>query len=176
MLNPGTYTAKPIQAVLAKTSTGKEQVAVEFELIEEDVRGQRITWYGFFTEGTFDSTIEGLRACGWEGDDLSDLSSVNGSVEASLVVEHEEYQGNVKARVRWVNKAGGVAVKDRIPDDEAKRFAARMRGRISAGVVKSGGGGKPAAPSKPQRPDDDIPFAHEPYVDVPTEKWIERRM
>ncbi len=160
MLNPGTYVAKPVQAVLAKTSTGKEQVAVEFELTEEDVRGQRITWYGFFTDGTFDRTIEGLRACGWEGDDLSNLSSINGSVEASIVIEHEEYQGHVKARVRWVNKAGGVAVKDRIPDDEAKRFAAKMRGRISAGVVKAGG--KPTSAAAPRAPlageDDPLPF------------------
>ncbi len=69
MLNPGKYRARPIAAALGLTSKGTDQIAVTFELL--DPAGERITWYGFFTEKTTDRTLESLRHCGWKGNDLS---------------------------------------------------------------------------------------------------------
>ena len=69
MLAAGNYRGRPVRAALGTSSKGTEQIAVEFELIEP--AGERMTWYGFFTEATTDRTIESLRHCGWQGNDLS---------------------------------------------------------------------------------------------------------
>jgi hypothetical protein len=112
----------------------KEQVVVEFRL--ED--GNSISYFGFFTEKTFKRTIESLRYLGWEGDDLSELPALAEAGmltgEVDLVVDHEEYDGKVTAKVKWVNKPGGGRVQLAKPmeADGLKSFAARMKGSIRA--------------------------------------------
>lgn len=152
MLNAGTYRGKATRGKLGLTSTGKEQVAVEFTFT--DPPGQRLTWFGFFTDGTFDRTIESLRACGWKGNDLSEFSHPDGALpagmenEVELVVEHEEYEGKVRARIAWVNSGGGLALKTALDEGQARAFAARMKGRIAA--LDQGAGRKP--PTQQRRP------------------------
>lgn len=147
-LNNGTYIARPMNAVLATTKGGKEQVAVAFELLNEDVLGHVITWFGFFTDATWKRTIEALQFCGWQGDDLSDLSSVGqGDARVSLVIENEEYEGQVRPRVRWVNKEGqGPTVSNPMDQGAAKRFAASMRAKMGSVAPAQR---PPAPPSRP---------------------------
>ena len=161
MLEAGTYKAKAKRALLGKASTGKEQVGVEFELL--DGSGTTIWWYGFFTDKTFERTIESLRFCGWTGVDLTDLSGL-GDSEVSIVVEQEEYpkdSGQWSAKVKWVNSGDGVGMKEQLAPAAAKSFAEQMKGRILALSA-----GKPAAkpnssrkppPSREPGSDDDVP-------------------
>jgi hypothetical protein len=126
----GTYRARAVFGQLGETSTGKEQVAVEFELL--DLEGQpRITWFGYFTEKTEQRTIEALRRCGWMGLDLTDLRGLD-SNEVSIVVEAEEYNGTWTPRVKWVNAPGGMALKAPLMGAKASAFAARMKAKIAA--------------------------------------------
>lgn len=167
MLEQGTYRAKAKEAALGRTSKGTEQVAVRFELL--DHTGESITWFGFFTDKTLENTVKSLRACGWTGDDLSDLAGITAN-EVNLVVEHEtDDRGQTRAKVRWVNGTSGLAMKDQLDTAEAKTFAARMKGAI---VAMGKGGARPAAPrpratgsssrppedDRPPMGDDDIPF------------------
>jgi hypothetical protein len=151
MLEEGTYRGRASRAKLGKTSTGKEQVAVEFTFV--DPPGRRMTWFGFFTEATFDRTIEALRYCGWTGTDLADFAAADGLLppgmdqEVELVVEHDEYKGKVSAKIAWVNSGGGLALKDALSADQARSFAARMKGKILA--LDQSVGRKPAPQSKP---------------------------
>lgn len=138
MISPGTYKARGMDAALSTTKSGREQVGVRFELVDHP--GETIIWYGYFTDGTFERTIKSLRACGWRGDDLSDLSGI-GAMEVQIVVEHEEYNGKTRAKVRWVNGAGSGGIPNQLAADKAKSFAERMR----ESVAEIGG-------------DDDIPF------------------
>lgn len=167
MIEEGTYRAKARRAQLGSTSTGKEQVAVEFEIAEPQTR---IVWYGYFTEKTVDSTIKALRTCGWQGDDLSDLAGIDAN-EVELVIEHErDDRGFPRPRVRWVNSTGGLALKSALDPAAAKTFAARMKGAIVAwdranGVARPAGktpAPRPARPAPRQEElpaaDDDIPF------------------
>jgi len=74
MIPKGTYRARATEAEFGFTNTGTEQVAVLFEVVEDgEFQGERITWFGFFTDATSERTIQALRVCGWAGDDLGDL-------------------------------------------------------------------------------------------------------
>lgn len=169
MLDAGKYYGHAVEAVLGTTSTGKDQIAVVFEL-DEPV-GQRITWYGYFTEATEDRTIESLRATGWKGLDFSVFAygnelpaDVTETVE--LVVEHEQGNDGIwRAKVRWVNKSSGLTVRDPMDAPRAAQFAQRMRARLAAFDAKIGAKPTPkatpkpkAAPSSAPVSDDDIPF------------------
>lgn len=149
MIAPGKYLGTPVSAALGFTSSGKEQIAVQFEFLEP--AGEKLTWYGFFTDATFDRTIESLRACGWTGSSLDEFSAealpagVNRQVE--LVVTHEEYNGKTSARIAFVNNVGGgMALKSAMSSDQARAFAAKMKGRIAA----LSGGVPPAAKTTPR--------------------------
>jgi hypothetical protein len=132
MIEQQTVKARAVEAALGKTSTGGEQIAVLFQLLEGPNEGQRITWYGYFTDKTLDRTLESLDHCGWEGDDLSNLDGIDRN-EVYLVIEHEpDQQGEIRARVRWVNAAGGIAMQNRMDAASAASFAARMRGEVLA--------------------------------------------
>ena len=177
MIEAGNHRARAVEAQLGETKAGKEQVAVRFELL--DLGGQSITWYGYFTDKTTESTFKALRTAGWKGMDLSDLSDLSSqeTPEVTLVVEHEQEQdeygnatGKVRARVRWVNGQGGLSLKSALAPDKAKSFAARMKGKLAA-FDRTNGAPKPAPThangSRPPAPDappagfqenDDIPF------------------
>ena len=135
MLAPGNYRGRPVRAALGITSKGTEQIAVEFELIEP--AGERMTWYGFFTEATTDRTIESLRHCGWQGVDLSvfiegEQLPAGFDREVDLVVKHEEYEGKTRARIAWVNSGGGLAMKNVMDKVQGQTFAERMKRQIVA--------------------------------------------
>jgi hypothetical protein len=147
LLAEGDYRAKAIDAQLSFTSKGTEQVAVRFALI--DFPNQTITWWGYFSEAAFDIAMKGLRAAGFKGNDLADLSSLSEerSPEVVLVVAHETYKDKVSARVKFINSAGGMALKDALQPDQAKAFAERMKGKVLA--FDQSAGAPPASPPKP---------------------------
>jgi hypothetical protein len=131
MLEIGEYRARSKSAALGTTKSGKEQVAVTFDLL--DLPGQSITWYGFFSEAAFEIAMRGLRAAGFQGDDLSNLSSLQPGPECFLVVDHETYDGKVRAKVKFINSGeGGIPLKAQLEPDAARAFAAKMKGRIVA--------------------------------------------
>ena len=163
MISAGRYRAQAREAQLGYTQGGKEQIAVQFALLDDGTGGAMLTWYGFFTEKTTARTLEALRICGWVGDDLSDLAGVT-SNEVELVVEPEEgLDGVERMRVRWVNRRGGgaLALKNAMSDEQRRAFAARLKGDVIASKQASGPAAPavPATPAPPRRgPPDDLPF------------------
>jgi len=169
LIEAGSWKAICREGTLAFTNKErKPQVALGFELLEGPNVGAFITWYGYFTDETWERTLESLRMCGWGGSDLSDLSGID-TQEVRLVIVHEpDLNGEIRARVNWVNSLGGIAVKQRMDVGEAKAFAAQMRGRIIAHGAASGRSTQRptgAAPQPPHEPSvgpgasgDDIPF------------------
>ena len=138
------------------TKKDLEQIAVEFEILEGEDAGEFITWYGYFTADTEQRTLESLRACGWQGDDLAELKGM-GSRKVSLVIEDETFEGKTHSRVRWVNRFGGNGVRlAKTMDAQARRqLAARLRPAAAATPVLPPEGqpaqlGRPGpAPSSP---------------------------
>jgi len=145
MLPKGTYRARAIAAEFGFTQNGTEQVAVTFEVNEEsEFNGDQITWFGFFTDATSERTVQALRACGWEGDDLENLAGFDAN-EVELVVGHEQYQGKTVAKVQWVNKPGNrVVLKHKMTDAQRAELSARMKGLVIATNAK--GASAPPAP------------------------------
>lgn len=168
----GQYRARAVDCGLGEASTGSEQVAVAFEIVEEgDGLGSRIiTWYGYFTEKALEQTVRGLRAAGWKGTDISELASFETAGltnEVVLVIEQEsDQQGVMRARVRWVNTVGSIAIKQRLDAVKTADLAKRLKGAILA-IDNSTKQPKPkstAAPASSRRPeppphtDSDMPF------------------
>lgn len=179
MITSGTWKARGCEADLGHTSTGNEQVGVDFVLLEGPDVGKHITWYGYFTEKTTDRTLDSLRYCGWQSDNLADLSGIDVN-EVYIVIEDEPDQdGMLHSKVRWVNQLGGVQLKERMGPGDATAFAQRMRGAVlahrqaaaaSTPAPRTGArtGGNAGGSSRHQAPagathsvppdDDDIPF------------------
>lgn len=161
---------------------GTPQVVVNFELVgESEHAGRRIAWIGYFPPDNQDvsrRTVESLRYCGFFGVDLALAVTQKLDQKVQIVIDHEQYDGKTRAKVQWVNRAGGGAY--RLTDGMSKgaltRFAAQMKGIVQstesgAPRATSGSQGRPAAsgskhrevsaPARGEQPpphDDDIPF------------------
>jgi hypothetical protein len=131
-LNEGKYRAKPVHASLGQSSTGKDQIEVVLAFYDGDVisHTERTAWL-YLTPAAFNRSIAALRACGWTGDDLSDLSSISAdtSPDVEAVLGEEEYHGQRKLKVKFINEW-----RDRAPQDpeSAKSFASLMREKVRA--------------------------------------------
>ena len=93
--------------------------------------GAELVWYGYFTEKTEERTVEALITCGCTN--LATLEGVTSNV-VQLTVELEPHYltGEPTSRVKWVNRLGGVAMKSRMSDGQAKGLAARMQTKFQA--------------------------------------------
>lgn len=137
LIPSGKYIGIPTGALLAETSKGEPQAAIGFDIPEVQTS---LTYYGFFTEKTERRTIETLRYCGWTGDDITDLSSVGSdpNVRVELVVIVDEYNGERRNKIDWVNKPGGIQAAKPLDAGKKALFANRIRG-IVLDVTKSTG-------------------------------------
>lgn len=156
MIPEGTWKAKGCEGALGHTAGGKPQIGVDLMILEGPSAGAHITWYGYFTEATFDRTIESLQLLGWKGPDLSDLKGIDKN-EVNVVIAHEpDNDGVIRCKANWINPIGGVVMKDRMNAGAAAAFAQEMKGRVLA----LGAGKRPTAPTGGNAavPNDDIPF------------------
>ena len=156
MIEEGNWKALAREFAYGKTSGKysevKHQIGVLIELVEGPNAGSFATWYGYFnTDDNFDRTCEALETMGWDGKDLNALAGL-GTQEFFAVIAHEEFNGEMHARVKWINSTGGgVALSNRLDAGEQATFAAQMRGKLLARSHRQGGGAPAAAPAQ-QRP------------------------
>lgn len=154
---------------LTKGGEGKEpkkQVAVQFEILEGPAMGNKLTWFGYFTEKTWQNTVKALRCCGFKGDDLSQIETQTLDQEVSIVVEPNTWEGKTTMRIAWVNAASnGVKLANPMAADELRRFAAAMKSRVCQVQPVAGKKAEPgkvspetASDEPPPVSDDDIPF------------------
>lgn len=156
MIKPGHYQAIAREFTFGKTSKGTEQVALLFEVADGEAKGQRITWYGFFTDATYERTLDSLENAGWDGQSLQKLGGL-GSRPCVIVVENEEGQdGKTYPRVRWVNGlGGGLSVKEKMETNEVNALEERMKGAMLERRQKRG---QQQPQGRGREPGDDIPF------------------
>jgi hypothetical protein len=166
----GKYRARAKEWVLAEIGANSTP-AVSVEFVFSDPALGKITWDGWLSDAAADRTLESLRYCGWEGDDLTELRGLDAN-EVELVIEQEDYQGRSYPKVKWVNRGGGLAHKTPLTGDKARFFAQQMKDRIRAldaskgaprsaakpGASQSRRGPSSGPPEPPPFSDDDIPF------------------
>ena len=176
--NQRKYLANIIGASFGRSSNGNEQIALECDITEGPDDLSTIAYTGTFTDNSFEYTEKALRACGWEGDDLSEIPALAaagrlGPVE--LVVYDDTFEGTTRAKVLFINKPGGGRFKfkegSEITGSDLRSFAARMKSAFSGNRPAparqpSNGSRPPAARSGngfdgrdvPPPADDDLPF------------------
>lgn len=187
LLPPGYYDAVCIkkaddQGVMAfarldGTKSGDPQVTADFKILNppDGYPSQSIRWFGSFKEKAARRTVESLRLMGFRGNDFLQLDGQELDQIVSVLVEHNEWQGKVNARIAFINPPGGAPVKlsNPLSIDAKRQFAAMMMSKLDkvpevAGERYTGSTDAPAAPTAtknavaqeqpPPMMDDDIPF------------------
>ena len=129
MIDPGTYPAVPVGHEFGWTSADKEQVAIAFRLDD----GRTIVAYRYFSDKTWERTLEDLRICGMKGDDVSAIKPGDLSRPVSLVIIHEpDLDGVLQAKVRYINDPNEVrGLKKPMDRESLIAFAQRLKYRAS---------------------------------------------
>ena len=147
MIPAGTYDAEVISDSLFSNSSkkGSRQVAVSLRTDAGD-----ITWIGYLSDKAMPYTEANLATMGYDGESAS---SVKGA-RIQIVVEHEEYEGKVQARVKYINEAGGgLARFTPMSPSEESIVKAKLKAAALARKAAKGPGVAKAAPAE-----DDVPF------------------
>lgn len=135
-----------------EAKSGSEFVRVPVVIADEgDQKGKEIVWKGYLTEKATERTLKTLDdifGTGWTMQQLEDQSVQNWvGTEVRVTVQGEEYNGETRFKIKWLNpiKAPAVAMEaDRIKALDAKLAEIR--------------GGAPTPAAKPSTETDDIPF------------------
>jgi len=126
-MKKGTHRARPIAAVLTKTQgdTQRAHIFIKFGLSEriDDCLG----WQGYFGDNIdkggkslTERTMDVMKLCGWRPEHARDLSRIAPDHEVEIVVQEEEYRGESRLKIRFVQEVGTAAkfMPQPLPDNE----------------------------------------------------------
>lgn len=152
MLPVGKYQARALQAELGFADTGTEVVAVQFEVIDGEHKGARVTWRGYFTEKTARRSVESLKYAGWLGDWFTWEGLGSETVQLDVQEDRDLKSGEVRGtRVAWVNPAR-APMKNSMDQSSRAQFAARMKGIVSEVLGSASAPQRPASPPRQPAP------------------------
>lgn len=130
MIDEGTYPAQLVKndgewLQFSRSSNGNGQVLLTFELAD----GQRMQGFFAITPAAAEYTLQKLHNCGFKGDSFRAMKDQTPNGKVELVIEHDEYRGKVRPKIKFINRTGGFSVKpeDRIPDDELDELSAMAK-------------------------------------------------
>jgi hypothetical protein len=151
-----------------ETKNANDQIVLDLDLLD---LGERVSTFLVFSEKAAPWSIKRLRALGWTGDSLADLTGIDSS-EVDVEVKYEEYNGELKMKVQII--VGGTVTLENQFDDKAKKaFAAKHAALVKSTAAPRGAARPAAKPPANARPtankpasgfgdatgtDDDIPF------------------
>lgn len=156
-IEAGVYRGKAVAGSeqYGETSNHNDQIVLDLELLE---LGETVSTFLVFSEKAAPWSMKRLRALGWTGANLADLTGID-SNEVDVEVKYEEYQGELKMKVQII--AGGTVTLENQFDDKAKKaFAAKHAALAkSTAAPKNGVARSSAQASVPAATGtDDIPF------------------
>ncbi len=175
LLPIGSYRAIAVDQQLTEAKNGTPQIHVVFKFLDQPdgwVGEVHRSWWGTLNGGKAeDIALKGLRNAGWQGTDITDLSTV-GSSECRVVVVHDTgNDGVTRAQIAWVNSLNGGAginpekqlAPAKMADLRARiaaRAAAKLQGAPAAAAAPPPmkATGTDGIPYQPTGDDDDIPF------------------
>lgn len=157
LLPEGKYEVEVVDAYMTESQSGTPGLVFRFENLEGHQECTR-----WITPATTEYVIKDLETMGFPRAKLSDMENLDKLKEfvkgnsVRIVVEDEEYQGDYKPKVKWINKTG--AMKKESPELRANIFSI-LNGKAPA--LASAPRNRPAPQSEipPNTPfDEDVPF------------------
>jgi hypothetical protein len=149
IVKPGRYTAFVKEHAITETREGLPQATIVFEF-EFEGATRELTWFGSFKEGALDHTIKALVVCGLDGANPAGPLEIGRKVSIVIEVEKDQ-EGKDRNKVRWVNKAGGIAKP--MDSSEAKAKLERFSGLVMKAKQTLDGGVE-----QKKDPNKDLPF------------------
>lgn len=171
-IEAGVYRGKAVAGSeqYGQTTNGNDQIVLDLQL----ETGDTVSTFLVFSEKAAPWSMKRLRALGWQGNNLADLTGIDSS-EVDVEVRYEEYQGEMKMKVQIV--AGGTVTLENQFDDKGKKAFAAKHAALAKATAPKGAAPvratspvrrapapQPAAPSSDASDysstgtDDDIPF------------------
>ena len=166
-----TYSAVVTANALQTTRNGTDSVAIQFQATNNLSVGEecdkKFIANLWITPNAIENTIKTLReAFDYKQNTflpLNDPATLLGK-ECEITVQYEEYNGELRPKVQWINKAGSfnsLRIKP-VNDSIAKSIAARFDAYFTQGGTRQSTGNSyaPANKNSPQTyaPADDLPF------------------
>ena len=144
----GQFEAEVVDHGIVKAGTGTSQLAVKFETAEGTITG----WFPM-TEKAIKYTIEKAVNMGFTGSSLAELNDGTCLVgnRCVITVAEEEYKGEMKLRVRFVNPVGWKGFE--IERDDAAAANVRQFDALLHKMAPA-----KATAGAEELPGDDIPF------------------
>lgn len=144
MVKPGTYKAAiKSYGIMEPKEAGKHPtVTITFEYEQAGLK-EEITYFGAMSVKAAEYTMKNLLRCGFKYDDLSALCEPNAfdGREVEIAIGPEEYNGETKLKVKWINELGGAKFKA-LAKEQAKaslgEYTAYMKGLRAEGVSQPG--------------------------------------
>ena len=143
------------------TKKGDEQIVLDLSIPSLE---RQVSTVLFFSDKAYTYSLERLRACGWTGDDVTQLVGIDAN-EITVEITYEVYEGKERMKVNIAT--GGGRIKLETPMDAAAKrgFAARMKALAKGGAPAPRPQAARPAPAQtggglvdPGSPDDEIPF------------------
>ena len=160
----GSFRARAIEGSMAYSSNGNEQVGILFEILEGPYAGKSYQWNGYFSDGAKQIAFDALFSLGWDGQDFVSFTGITTN-EVPVTLEEDTYEGKTRIRIGWVNRQGGLALKNRMTPSQAEEMRSKFAADIAAAAKRAGR--PPIAAAKPPVANgrqpvaaqaDDIPF------------------
>ncbi len=133
------------------------QVGLGFTFIDDNDPdcGRMVTWYGTLaSDAAYKYSVNQLRNAGWEGNDFENIGVVGN--QCIVVIEHEEWEGEVRAKVKWVNSLGGNFTP--LDGEQKKNAVMELNERLKMSGLAKVPQNKPAPQGVDEEDDDDIGF------------------
>lgn len=122
----GNFDATVLDHGFSKAKTGTDQLWLTFE-----TEAGQITAFLPLTDAAADGSLRKLAATGYSGANLAELADgtmLKGN-RCVITIRHEEYQGQRRAKVVWINPEGWVPGPQR--DESVASNAARFNGLLA---------------------------------------------
>lgn len=196
MLNrEGRFRAQVVESGLSENKNGLASATIRFRITDEwdgdqwvDVSRENaeINTYmtlekkdGSLNEVSIDMLKTGL---GWDGVDLGYLNNGSAMPPCQIVAGYEEYNGQTRLKVKWINDYESTGASVRKADDQtlrsiATRLGSRLRANSGGTPVATPPKPKPAARPTPAKPKVTLDDVWEKFVaihddgDNATKEW-----
>lgn len=143
------------------TENGNEQIALDVEIPSLN---RSFTTFLYFSDAASPYAVERLRACGWRGADISDLSGISKN-EIDVGIKYETYKGEPRMKVDIATGGGRITLEKPMGDKEKRAFAARMKGVLAGSATVTATTARKAPSREPDydpnagfTSEDEIPF------------------